>query len=559
MAWFALVPLASRGRERRADTAAPLLELSSPSTRGRRRGAASRGAMLQALQRLAEALRAGGEGAAQGAVQGGPRDALAPALRRAESARLWRMLRALPAALTAAVYAFLGEVRARSTEELQALARALPAPAPLAAMLELAGAPGAVRAMLATRALRALRVAREAESARAPAGGSAAAAAWGAAVAEAVGEALRAPGGQPQLRELSLCDVELDEAAALSLAAGLRSPGCALETLELGQLTAAERAAQGDSGRLVALKGAGFSAIVAALPDSLGALGARYQLVGDLGAAALAQKLAHPGGALRRSLVRLDLRANCIEAAGGRALALALPGSRICELLLGDNPIGAACAAFGPALASRDCELQRLDLSQCQVTSEAARAVGLALAGNQHLVSLDLSISFAGVDGARGLAHSLARNGTLTELHLRSSGVGVEGCVALAQALVRNSSLLRLDLAGNKVGVQGVTELAAALASAACGLTHLDLQWNGYGGDGTLALLPALQSSATLAELHIGGNTMSREVALQLARLVRSGRLSKSIRVIGIQGHRFGVQCDCGDVCLLDGWTVFRM
>jgi len=149
--------------------------------------------------------------------------------------------------------------------------------------------------------------------------------------------------------------------------------------------------------------------------------GTRLQLndtdLGDQGAQVIAAKLRE-----NESVEHLDLTSAGISDVGAEALFGALESSHLKELVLAENELtGKAIRALAPALTSRCCTLQHLDLSCNNIGNE----------------------------GARLLAGMLMLNTSLRSVRLQDTQIGDDGATALARALRVNKSLEMLDLASN--------------------------------------------------------------------------------------------------------------
>jgi len=138
-----------------------------------------------------------------------------------------------------------------------------------------------------------------------------------------------------------------------------------------------------------------------------------------------------------------------------------------------------------------------------------------------------------GDSGATAIAKAIQTNASLRILSLISCDITSEGAKALALALRWNRNLVRVNLRGNRIGDSGLRDiLDSFLADAAeetrnpssdrpvqSSLMSLNVSQNGVTDEG---LTPFLTSSSLLAleELHLGQNQITDVGALDIARAI---------------------------------------
>lgn len=161
-----------------------------------------------------------------------------------------------------------------------------------------------------------------------------------------------------------------------------------------------------------------------------------------------------------------------------------------------------AALVRGIEAAGAGSRLRHLDLTNCRLSDGAAAALGRALA----------------VQGPTG---------SLRTLDLVFNAVGPAGAGRLADGLRSNSCLERLNLHCNLLGAEGAAAIAAGLAGGIGGggrpsvsqLRALRLSENGIENGGVAAMLDAgLQDNTTLTRLELNGNGIGDEGGLALAR-----------------------------------------
>uniref|UniRef100_A0A3B1JDR8 NACHT LRR and PYD domain-containing protein n=1 Tax=Astyanax mexicanus TaxID=7994 RepID=A0A3B1JDR8_ASTMX len=227
---------------------------------------------------------------------------------------------------------------------------------------------------------------------------------------------------------------------------------------------------------------------------------------------------------------------------------------------------------FSAVLKNPQCQLQKLNLSDCSVMGEGYAALASALKSNSssHLIELDLRGNDPGETGVKELYNLLVNpqhklstlrllkssaaedfcafltealgtspllltelslsekikgdsavkqlSDLLKDLHCRTkilrmkhSDITEEGCAALSSAFCSNPShLIELDLSDNKLGNSGLKELHDLVNNQYCTLQKLRLSNCSISEDGCAVFSSALKSnpSSHLKELDLSGNRL---------------------------------------------------
>ena len=151
------------------------------------------------------------------------------------------------------------------------------------------------------------------------------------------------------------------------------------------------------------------------------------------------------------------------------------------------------CVCLGQLLRHPiHCQIERLDLSGCGLTSDGVGEVVSGLSDNHSLRELGLSWNQIGSEGAVAVATMLKTNSSLESLNLESCGIGSSGGVELGAALERNKTLRYLGLSRNKLGDDGVRGLSACLENNSS-LEDLRLHGDESLGEEGVTLLRSLQ------------------------------------------------------------------
>ncbi|XP_051763960.1 NACHT, LRR and PYD domains-containing protein 12-like isoform X33 [Ctenopharyngodon idella] len=294
------------------------------------------------------------------------------------------------------------------------------------------------------------------------------------------------------LRELNLSDNIIGGPGLTLLSDGLKDPHCKLEKLRLwGCYITAE----------------GCAALASALRSNshLRELDLTWNKIGDECLMLLSDGLKDP----HCKLETLKLFDCNITAEGCAALASALrSNSLLRELDLTGNIIGGGgLTLLSDGLKDPHCKLEKLWLSQCNITDEGCAALASALRSNSHLRELNLSGNIIGDGGLTLLSDGLKDpHCKLEKLRLEDCNITAEGCAALASALRSNSHLRELDLTDNIIGGGGLTLLSDGLKDPHCKLEKLRLEDCNITAEGCAALASALRSNSHLRELDLTDN-----------------------------------------------------
>ena len=142
------------------------------------------------------------------------------------------------------------------------------------------------------------------------------------------------------------------------------------------------------------------------------------------------------------------------------------------------------CVCLGQLLRQPiHCQIEKLDLSFCELTSDG---VGEVMGGLSHNHSLRELILNDNQIGSVAVVTMLKTNSSLERLNIRGCGIGSSGGVELGAALERNKTLRELDLSGNALGDDGVRGLSAGLENN----SSLEVLWldNSLGEEGVSLL-----------------------------------------------------------------------
>lgn len=221
------------------------------------------------------------------------------------------------------------------------------------------------------------------------------------------------------------------------------------------------------------------------------------------------------------AIQKISLSENQLSNRGVKVLGRALMVNRtLCSIDLHGNSIGPSGAkALAEALKNNQV-LQSLNLQNNQIKSEGTTYLAQSLLLNRKLMALNIQKNGIAWEGAESLAASLKDNQVLQELWLSSNTLGDQGATALAEALTKNSGLITLDLKSNSISNQGLKSLTIGLSKNQS-LKHLNLRENSISIEGARALAQALQTNTTLTHLDLTANLLHDEGVEALSGALR--------------------------------------
>ena len=176
-------------------------------------------------------------------------------------------------------------------------------------------------------------------------------------------------------------------------------------------------------------------------------------------------------------------------------------------LVIGGNEISVESIDSLCRALSANSSMRILDMTGCHLTTSHCVCLGQLLRHPIHCQIERLNLSWCGLtsDGVGEVVSGLSDNHSLRELVLRGNKIGSEGAVAVATMLKTNSSLERLYLGVCGIGSSGGVELGAALERNKT-LRSLELSRNKLGDDGVRGLSAGLENNSSLEELRLYGD-----------------------------------------------------
>ena len=198
---------------------------------------------------------------------------------------------------------------------------------------------------------------------------------------------------------------------------------------------------------------------------------------------------------------------------------------------IGENDISVESIDSLCRALSANSSMRMLDMSECHLTTSHCVCLGQLLRHPIHCQIERLYLSWCGLssDGVGEVVSGLSDNHSLRELVLWENQIGSEGAVAVAAMLKTNSSLESLSLAGCVIGSSGGVELGAALERNKT-LRDLDLSENELGDDGVRGLSAGLENNSSLEELRLLDDESLGEEGVALLRSLQ--RKKPNLRIV---------------------------
>nr|XP_023501716.1 NACHT, LRR and PYD domains-containing protein 14 isoform X4 [Equus caballus] len=263
-----------------------------------------------------------------------------------------------------------------------------------------------------------------------------------------------------QLRELDLCHSNLDKLAMKTFYQELRHPNCKLQKLRLRFLSFPD----------------GCQDISRSLThnQNLMQLNLKGSDIGDNGVKSLCEALKRP----ECKLQNLTLRRCHFTALSSEHLSSSLLHNKsLTHLDLGSNQlqddgVKLLCDVF----RHPSCNLQDLELMGCVLTSACCLDLSSAILNNPNLRSLYLGNNDLQDDGVKILFEALRHpNCNIQRLRLEYCGLTSLCCQDLSSTLSSNQRLIKINLTQNTLGCEGIMKLCEVLKSPECKLQVLGL------------------------------------------------------------------------------------
>ncbi|XP_008048251.1 NACHT, LRR and PYD domains-containing protein 11 [Carlito syrichta] len=306
------------------------------------------------------------------------------------------------------------------------------------------------------------------------------------------------------LRELEICNSNLDDTSERVLSKALRHPDCKLEMLSLSYLSA----------------GSDFDDVFKAVVhnQNLHCLSLNCMTISLRMFSLLHEVLSHPLCSIRHlSLMKCGLQ----PIVCGEIASFLVNSQNLRKLTLSNNPLSHdGVKILCNALLQPECALNSLVLLFCCLTADCCYPIGRVLLFSKTLVHLDLSVNCLRDRGMLALSLPLfLPTCPLRELELCGCFFTGEICQYIASIIISNENLKSLELGSNNIGDAGVEQLCHALRHPNCKLENIGLEENMLTGACCESLAYVLISNKTLKRLNLLNNKLGDE---GIAKLLES-------------------------------------
>ncbi|KAM6158493.1 NACHT, LRR and PYD domains-containing protein 14 [Rhynchocyon petersi] len=285
------------------------------------------------------------------------------------------------------------------------------------------------------------------------------------------------------LKELDLFHSNLDGLATEILQQELRNPDCKLQRLRLRFVSFP------DNCKSI------FSSLTQ--NQNLTHLDLKGNNVGDNGVKFLCEDLKHP----EHKLQNLSLEKCGLTVAGCEDLHSALiKNKRLKHLSLADNALGdGGVKIISNALTQSQSTLQSLVLMDCVLTSACCQDLAYVISNNSNLRNLDLGNNDLQDDGVKILCQALRHPScNIQRLGLQACGLTSLCCQDLASTFSVNQRLLKINLTQNIFGYEGIKKLCEVLQSPECKLQTLGLSKEAFDEEAQKLLVAVVVSKPCL-------------------------------------------------------------
>ncbi|XP_016069443.1 PREDICTED: NACHT, LRR and PYD domains-containing protein 14 [Miniopterus natalensis] len=197
-------------------------------------------------------------------------------------------------------------------------------------------------------------------------------------------------------------------------------------------------------------------------------------ILGDDGVKLMSDVLKHPQCTLQSLVLR---RCHFTSVSSEHLSSSLLSNKSLTHLDLGsnwlqDDGVKLLCDVF----RHPSCNLQDLELMGCVLTSACCLDLASAILNNPNLRSLDLGNNDLQDDGVKTLCEALRHpNCNIQRLGLEYCGLTSLCCQDLSFTLSSNQRLIKINLTQNTLGCEGIAKLCEVLRSPECKLQVLGL------------------------------------------------------------------------------------
>ena len=174
--------------------------------------------------------------------------------------------------------------------------------------------------------------------------------------------------------------------------------------------------------------------------------------------------------------------------------------------------------------------LQKLDLSNNNLSDDGTATISDGLKSNRTLLELNLSNNNLYDDGAAAISDGLKSNNSLQILNMNNNKITSKGVEKVTEAIKVNTTLQKLDIGGNTISDDGAATISDVLKTNRT-LLQLNISQNNISDKGAQEIAKAIQINLSLQNINISKNYISSEGLLYLMEAVKN---NCSLQVVNI-------------------------
>ena len=231
-----------------------------------------------------------------------------------------------------------------------------------------------------------------------------------------------------------------------------------------------------------------------------------------------------------KTLQKLDLSNNNLSDDGAATLSDALKSNdSLLELKMSYNKITSVGAKEVGEAIKVNTALQKLDIHKNQISDNGATAISDGLKNNNSLQKLDMSSNKITSEGARKIGEAIQVNTALQKLDISNNKIFDDGAVAISDALKSNNTLLELNISYNSIADKGTQEIAKAIVINSS-LQNINISKNYISSESLLYLMEAVNNNRILQVINITHNNVTRSGFISIKQCIEN--LQNSIQII---------------------------
>ena len=182
--------------------------------------------------------------------------------------------------------------------------------------------------------------------------------------------------------------------------------------------------------------------------------------------------------------------------------------------------------------------LQRLDLSNNNLSDDGAVTISDGLKNNNTLLELNISHNNITNKGIKNITESIQVNTTLKKLDLSHNVISDDGTVTISDGLKNNNTLLELNISHNNITNKAIKYITESIQVNTT-LKKLNLSHNILSDDGATLISSYLKSNNSLLELNISHNGITDEGTKEIAEAIK---INSTLQNIDISRNHISVE-----------------